>query len=119
MTTYRVYLRSDLQWAMRNFKARSPEHAIALARCFADEHFFELDFEDYERNDYAINEIEVCDADGETLIVWLDNDLRVRLAAPELLAAAENVVANWERGDLAAPVRELAAAIATAKEGAG
>jgi hypothetical protein len=36
-------------------------------------------------------------------------------AAPELLKAAERVVSRWEKGDLAEAVRELDAAIATAK----
>jgi hypothetical protein len=36
-------------------------------------------------------------------------------AAPELLEAAERVVSQWEKGDLAGAVRELNAAIATAK----
>lgn len=35
--------------------------------------------------------------------------------ADRLLAAAELVIARWERGDLAAAVRELDAAIADAK----
>jgi hypothetical protein len=38
-------------------------------------------------------------------------------AAPELLDAAEQVIANWESGDLAAAVRNLAAAVLTAKGG--
>jgi hypothetical protein len=36
-------------------------------------------------------------------------------AAPELLEAAEEVIANWETGDLAQAVRALDAAIASAK----
>ena len=35
-------------------------------------------------------------------------------AAPALLTAAKDVIANWEHGDLAAAVRELAAAVAAA-----
>ena len=42
MTSYRVYLRSDIQWTMRTFKARTPERALNLARRFAEEHFDEL-----------------------------------------------------------------------------
>jgi hypothetical protein len=52
------------------------------------------------------------------LLTGLDDDLRLRLAASDLLAAAELVVARWERGDLADAVRELDAAIAKAKGGA-
>ena len=35
--------------------------------------------------------------------------------APDLAAAVRAVLANWERGDLAAAVRELAAALAAAE----
>lgn len=118
MTSYRVYLRSDIQWAMRTFTARSPEQAIELARRFAQERLDELDFENYEPNDCPINEIEIRDEHGNELAVWYDDDMRLRLAAPDLLAAAEKVVARWERGDLAEAVRDLAAAIAKANKGA-
>ena len=119
MTSYRVYLRSDIQWTMRTFKARSPERAIELARRFADEHFDELEFEGYQPNDCPINEIEILDEHGNELAVWYDDELRLRLAARDLLGVAEKVVARWKRGDLASAVRDLDAAIAKAKEGVG
>jgi hypothetical protein len=118
MTSYRVYLRSDLQWAMRSFEAPTPEQALELARRFAEEQFDELDFESYAGCDAPINEIEICDAEGNKLTRWYDDDLRLRLAAHDLLEAAEMVVARWEKGDLAKAVRKLAAAIAKAKGGA-
>ena len=40
---------------------------------------------------------------------------RLIAAAPELLEAAETVLSRWGKGDLAEVVRELNAAIATAK----
>jgi hypothetical protein len=46
-----------------------------------------------------------------------DDDMRLRLAARDLLGAAEHVVARWEQGDLAKAVRELSAAIAKATGG--
>lgn len=42
---------------------------------------------------------------------------RLIAAAPDMLAAGRAVVAAWERGDLAAAVRSLNAAIARATEG--
>jgi len=119
MTSYQVYLRSDIEWTVRKFEADTPQEAVELARQFADEHYDELEFSGYESCDCPINEIEVCDADGNELAVWLDADTRLRVAARELLDAAEKVAARWERGDLAEAVRELSAAIANAKEGAG
>ena len=41
----------------------------------------------------------------------------VENAAHALLAAAQRVIANWEHGDLAAAVRQLAAIIAEAEGG--
>jgi len=40
---------------------------------------------------------------------------RLIAAAPDLLAAAEKVIASWQSGDLAAAVRQLDAAIDLAK----
>jgi hypothetical protein len=48
------------------------------------------------------------------LACWL-RDLRLGLAAEDLLYAAEQVIACWEHGDLAEAVRNLAAVIATAR----
>jgi len=50
--------------------------------------------------------------------VWVESNARLIAAAPDLLDAAELVVARWERGDLAEAVRELSAAVAKAKAGA-
>jgi hypothetical protein len=41
------------------------------------------------------------------------------VAAPKLLSAAEKVIASWEKGDLAAAVRTLAAAVEEAKPKSG
>ena len=65
-----------------------------------------------------VNEIAIKDANDNELAVWLDDDLRLRLAARDLLEAAELVVARWEQGDLADAVRQLYDAIAKAKGGA-
>jgi len=77
----------------------------------------DLKFESYYEA-LPVNGIAIQDADHNELAVWLDEDLRLRLAAPDLLDAAELVVARWEQGDLAEAVRELDAAIAKAKGGA-
>jgi hypothetical protein len=119
MTTYDVYFRTDLQWGMREFDTETPEQALELARRFAAENPDSLDLDFYEACDSEINEIEVCDDEHNSRATWFDDDMRLRLAARDLLEAAEKVVARWERGDLAEAVRELDAAIAKAKEGAG
>lgn len=97
MTSYRVYLRSDLQWAVRAFEADTPEQALELARRFADDHFDELDFESYQGGDCPLNEIEVCDDTADELAIWRDDDLRLRLAAQDLLDAGRLVVDRCPR----------------------
>ena len=64
-----------------------------------------------------VNQIDIWNDDLDDLAVWRDEDLRLRLAASDLLEAAELVVARWEQGDLADAVRQLDAAIAKAKGG--
>ena len=119
MTTYDVYFRTNLQWGMREFVADTPEQALELAQRFMATNLDGVDLDFYEACDDPINEIEVCDEEHNRLAIWRDDDLRLRLAARDLLETAEKVVARWERGDLAAAVRELDAAITKAKEGAG
>jgi hypothetical protein len=65
-----------------------------------------------------MNGIEICDDGGNELAVWHDDDLRLRLEARDLLEAAKQVVASCDSENLAEAVRELSAAIATAKGGA-
>jgi hypothetical protein len=113
MTTYTVNFASDAEFASRDFDADTPEQALALARKLYEDDPSELWFEPYDGMD--VNEILVYDADGNERAAWYDDDLRLRLAARDLLEAAELVVARWERGDLAEAVRELDSAIAKAK----
>ena len=60
-------------------------------------------------------------ADGQTEAVafvpeWgYQSDARLIAAAPDLLGAAEQVIASWESGDLAAAVRQLQDAVNKAK----
>jgi len=118
MTTYTATFRTDAETASHNLEAETPEQALALAqKLYADEPS-ELWFEPYAAGGMTVNDIAISDADGNEVALWLDDDLRLRFAADDLLAAAELVVARWERGDLAEAVRGLDAAIAKAKGGA-
>jgi hypothetical protein len=117
MKTYIAHFRTDADFATREFKARTPHQALALACEFFDNDPLDLTFASYD-GVMPVNEIVIKDADGNERAAWRDDDMRLRRAAPELLEAAEAVVACWERGDLAAAVRDLEAAIARAKGGA-
>jgi hypothetical protein len=116
MTTYTVNFASDAESASRDFDAETPQQALALARKLYQDDPSELWFQPYDGMD--VNEILVYDADGNELTAWYDDDMRLRLAARDLLDAAELVVARWSEGDLADAVRALDAAIANAKGGA-
>jgi hypothetical protein len=117
MTTYTAYFRTDAEFATREIKAATPEQALKKARRFYDNDPSDLMFESYDDN-APVNEIAIQDADHNEVTVWLDEDLRLRLAARDLLEAAELVIARWEQGDLAGAVRQLDDAIAKAKGGA-
>ena len=108
MNTFQVYLRSDIARTRKDIQAATPNQAVELARRLVDPTLLD---EHYEVCDCPVNEIEVLDEHG-------NHDLRLRLAAQDLLDAAELVVARWSQGDLADAVRQLDAAIAKAKGGA-
>jgi hypothetical protein len=116
MNTYTVNFRSDSAFASHDVRAKTPQEALALAQQLYEDDPSDLWFEPYDG--LPVNEIAVCDPEGNELIAWFDDDMRLRLAAPDLLKAAEKVVAHWEEGDLAEAVRELSVAIAKAKDGA-
>ena len=118
MKTYEVYFRSDLQWGTRKFDADTPEQALELARRFIAETLIGLDLDFYEACSSPINEIEVLDGEGDSVAVWYDEDLRLRLAATDLLSAAEKILDRWQNGDIGEVIHELAVAVAQAKEGA-
>lgn len=92
MNTYRVYFRSELQWASRDIEANTPEQALTEAKRIAEERYLELYFENFSGFDAQINEIEVCDPEDNTLAEWLDNDLRLRLAAADLFEALKQAL---------------------------
>jgi hypothetical protein len=119
MNAYDVYFRSELQWGMREFIAETPEKALELARQFADGNpdSVPLDYY-YEACDAPINEIEVCDKKRNSLAVWYDDDMRLRLTAIDLLSAAEKILDRWQNGDIGEVIHELAVAVDAAKGGA-
>jgi hypothetical protein len=118
MTVFTVLFRTEAECAVDEIEAETAELALAAARNIAANRRHSLLFEPYE-GPFAVNEIAVCDEDGsDELAVWSDDDLRLRLAGKDLLAAARLVIARWESGDLAEAVGELSAAVAKAEGGA-
>ena len=122
MTTFDVYFRTDLQWGMREFIADTADQALELARRFAHENADSLDLDYFESCDCPINEIEICDDQGNSLVTWFDDDMRLRLAATDLLEAAHmcemalsDLEASRRKGYLTSALAKTRAAIAKAK----
>jgi hypothetical protein len=114
MKAFRIEFRTDGGCATKDIEAPTAEAALTTARHVATQDADGLCFHNYE-SALPINEIAVEDEDGNELSVWRDDDLSLRLAAPDLLDAGRLVVARWEKGDLAGAVRALASAIAKAE----
>jgi hypothetical protein len=94
LTTYTVIFRTDQDTASEEIAAASPEAALAEARAIADDRdrLASLYFEPYSEY-FPVNEIEVQTPDGDEAAAWLDDDLRLRLVAREMLTALEKALA--------------------------
>jgi hypothetical protein len=128
MTTYTAHFSSDAEFATLDFEAETPEQALALAqKLYAEELHTDapsrLWFEPY--IDMTVNEIAVCGADGNELAAWHHQDLRLRLAAPDLLEALQfcdmtlaDLQSSKRKGYIQQAIRLTRAALAKAKGGA-
>jgi hypothetical protein len=121
MSTYTAEFRTDADYATHTFKARSPRHALKQARALYDEHTEDLIFMSYDGG-HPVNEIEVTDADGAVVAVWHDDDLRLRLAADDMLEALDlciDCLTELARDDDGTPsisaLNQARAAVAKAK----
>jgi hypothetical protein len=121
MKTYKVDFHTDADYALREFKARSGKDALRRAQTFAESNHDELVFERYDVG-APINEIRVHDQDGNEVATWYADDLRLRLAASDILEvlegqteAAQTVIDRWAHGNLAGAVNALAGWIAPAR----
>ena len=123
MTTYTANFRSDAEFASHEFEAETPEQALTLARKLYEDDPSELWFEHYDG--MPVNEIAIADADGNEVAVWYDDDMRLRLAAPNLLDAVKfcamtlyDLEASERKGYIAEAIWLAETAIAKAKGGA-
>lgn len=88
MPTYTADFRTDADYATRCFTAHSPLAALKKARAFYDKRTEELMFQSYDGG-HPVVEIAIHNSDGDQVAIWQDDDLRVRLAAHDLLEALE------------------------------
>jgi hypothetical protein len=93
MTTYTATFRTDAEFATRDFKAATPEQALKKARRFYANDPLDLMFESYDGG-MPVNEIVIADADHDELAVWRDDDMRLRLAARDVLEALEDLLGD-------------------------
>jgi len=121
MPTYTAEFRTDADYATRDFSARSPQDALKQARAFCDERAEDQIFESYDGG-HPVNEITVRDIKGHEVALWQDDELRLRLAAADMLEALElcvHCLADLARLDDGTPsisaLNQARAAIARAK----
>jgi hypothetical protein len=121
MKIYTADFRTDINYASREFTARSPRSALTKARAFSEADADALSFEHYSGT-HPISEIVIYGAAGDEVASWQDDDLRLRLAAGDLLDALELCVeclADLSRLDDGTPsvsaLIQARAAIAKAK----
>ena len=116
--TYDVIINRECSWAVTSVKADNPQHALQKIqrRIAKDEDHTDIDYEHYD----AIGLLESISIEraSKTLLEYIPPEILVRAHAESLLAAAEDVIRNWEKGNLAAAVSNLASAVAAAKGGA-
>jgi hypothetical protein len=123
MKTYTAYFYTEADWAKTTIKADTPMLALQRAQQIESDETETLDFQHYDSTG-GVEHIEIRSADGDTVAEWQGEDLRLRLAAPELLEALQycdmtlaDLEASKRKGYIA-HAKELArAAIAKAKGG--
>lgn len=121
MPTYTAEFHTDAEWALLDIQAATPAKALKKARAIDPA---TLDFEPY-GDRQPVNYITIRDQDGNDRAEWQADDLRLELAAADLLEAlelCEDVLADLARLDDGTPsisaLNLARAAIAKAKGGA-
>jgi len=117
-TSYMATFHTPAGIATEIFHAPSAEDALQQAREFLQKDRLSEDQLEPVAEGYCVREIIISSCDEGDLASWMTFDHRVERTGLKLLAAAEAVIASWEKGDLAAAVRTLAAIVEETKGGA-
>jgi hypothetical protein len=122
MSIYTATFRTADTWATEEIDAETPEQALQQARALADNDIDALDWCTYDPASVPFDEIEIDGSDGGAGAVWQSEDLALRLAASDELAAlmaqteaVQAVIDAWATGDLAGAVRSLDGSIPAAR----
>jgi len=106
------------------FYATSPEHALQMARKYADDpQLTEADFDPI-AEEFCVREIAITDEEGEQHALWQTDEYRLRQAAPKLLQALEQqleitkeIIDAWNNTDkLQGAVQDLIYALESQSE---
>ena len=121
MPTYTAEFHTDAEWALLDIKAATPEKALKKARAADPDTLYFQPYDDRQ----PVNYITIRDKDCNDLTEWQDDDLRVQLAAQEMLEALEfvrmtfaDIDASKRKGYYTECPKVVATAIAKAKGGA-
>jgi hypothetical protein len=119
---YTAHFYTEADWAETTIKAPTAELALQRARQIESEETETLDFQSYD-NGAGVEHIEIRSADGRTVAEWRNEDLLLRLAARDLLAALKfcdmtlaDLEASKRKGYIAEAKKLARAAIAKATE---
>lgn len=89
---FEAYFYTEADWAETTIKAKTPELALQRARKIESEKTETLNFQSYDGGGAGVERIEIQSADGSTVAEWKHQDLKLRLAAPDLLEALEQAL---------------------------
>ena len=92
MTIYTAHFRTDSEFATHEVEADTPDQALTKAQELFANDPLELWFEPYDG--IPVNEIAISDDHGDEVAIWLGDDMRLRVAARDLLDALEELVAR-------------------------
>jgi hypothetical protein len=92
MPTFTAWFRTDAEWAIYDFEADTPEQALQMAHDLWRFQSEELSFQSYDMM-MPVDEIEISGPEGAEIAVWHSPEMRLRLAASDLLEALEQAVA--------------------------
>jgi hypothetical protein len=123
---YMAYFRTTAGPADEIFVADTPEQALDLARKALGEDPGKFGFSPADCGYLQLQEIRIVNQDGEELLVWMTDEYRLQLCAPELLKALERqveatrgIVDAWDNTDhLPEAVEDLIAALERQSESA-
>jgi uncharacterized protein YegJ (DUF2314 family) len=108
MNSYTAIIEHDHGWSEATIEAPDIDQALTIARTLTKDDYIFMEHYDVDLAATSIRVTPDHPQSPETERAWLDPGYAAERAIPELLAAARDIVANWESGDLVRAVCNLA-----------